>query len=53
MSLNESKWYDVESGFEDTTKRKRANRHKDIYNALDEELEALEEIDFDIFGENN
>lgn len=51
MSLNESKWYDAESSFEDITKRKKGNKRKDVYNALDEELEALEEIDFDYFGD--
>lgn len=53
MSLNESKWYDAESGFEDTTKAKRGNKRKYIYDALDEELEALEEIDTNYFGEEN
>lgn len=53
MSLNESKWYDTENGFEDITKRKRGNKQRDVYDALDEELEALEEIDFDFFGEEN
>lgn len=51
MSLNESKWYDSETTFEDITKRKRGNRKQDIYDALDEELEALEEIDDNFFGD--
>jgi hypothetical protein len=53
LSLNESKWYDAESGFDDITKGKRTNRRKDIYDALDEELEALEEINFDYSGDFN
>jgi stress-induced morphogen len=32
---------------EDITKRKRASRHREVYDALDEELEALEEIELD------
>lgn len=51
MSLNESKWYGGEGRIEDTTKRKKANRKREIYDALDDELQALEEIS-DLFGDD-
>lgn len=52
MSLNESKWFDADSNFKDIIKRKRGNRARELYDTLDEELEALEEIDTDFLEIN-
>ena len=52
MSLNESKWFDTDSNFKDVIKRKRGNKAREAYDTLDEELEALKEIDTDFLEIN-
>jgi hypothetical protein len=51
LSLNDSKWYDTESGIKDVVKRKRGNKTREVYDTLVDELEALKEIDTDFFGD--
>jgi len=52
LSLNDSKWFDTESNFKDVIKRKRGNKAREAYDTLDEELEALKEINTDFLEIN-
>jgi hypothetical protein len=52
LSLNESKWFDTDSNFKDVIKRKRTNKFREAYDTLEEELEALKEIDTDFLEIN-